>query len=334
MRKTLSIVLFLLAGVAVTSSTHTILRWKQGKDLLLPKGGYGSGFLDGKLVLAGGTHWKDDKKLWLDEVVAYDPAGDKWETLTPLPKPLAYGASAAREGVFYFVGGAGPENAERAGYRLRREDGNYRWQQFTTLPMDRCYSKAVILKNELFLVGGGDSVADLSTASSILLSASLSEQTPVWKTRSPIPGEGRAVFAAATCSGNIYVFGGCNADASGVRNLASAYRYDPTLDRWSRLKDTPAPVRAWSASSPDERFIFLFAGYSSPTSSDPTIPKEGQFEKRVYRYDTLKDEYHEVSPLPYANADISFHFFKGVAYGAGGEPKGKARSPWTFIGQF
>jgi N-acetylneuraminic acid mutarotase len=334
MRKLLPFLLCLLAGGALTSSTRSILLWKQGKELFLPKGGYGSGILDGKLILAGGTHWKDDKKLWLDEVVAYDPQADKWGTLTPLPKPLAYGASVAHEGAFYFVGGAGPEHAERAGYRLRRQDGKYQWEQFTTLPMDRCYSKAAILKNELFLVAGGDSVADLSTASSILLSASLSEQKPVWKTRSPIPGEGRAVFAAATCNGKLYVFGGCNADADGVRNLASAYRYDPALDRWSRLKDTPAPVRAWSASSPDKRFIFLFAGFSSPTPSDPTIPKDGQFEKRVYRYDTVNDDYQEVAPLPYANADISFHFFKGVAYGAGGEPKGKARSPWTFIGEF
>jgi N-acetylneuraminic acid mutarotase len=334
MRTILPILLFLLAGAAVTSSTQSTLRWKQGKDLLLPKGGYGSGILDGKLVLAGGTHWKDDKKLWLDDVVAYDPAGGQWETLTPLPRPLAYGASAAQDGVFYFVGGAGPENAERAGYRLRRQNGKYRWEQFTTLPLDRCYAKAGILRNELFLAGGGDSVADLSTASSTLLSVSLSDPTAVWKARSSIPGEGRAIFAAATCGGYLYVFGGCNADAGGVRNLASAYRYDPARDRWSRLKDAPAPVRAGSASSRDERFIFLFAGYSSPTPSDPTIPKEGQFEKRVYRYDTLKDEYQEESPLPHANADISFHFFKGAVYGAGGEPKGKARSPWTFIGQF
>lgn len=335
MHKVLSIFLSLLAGAAVTiSSTDSILRWKQGKDLLLAKGGYGSGILDGKLILAGGTHWKDDKKVWLDEVVAYDPGRDRWEILTPLPKPLAYGASTVHDGVFYFVGGAGPENAERAGYRLRKLKGKYRWEQFTTLPMDRCYSKAAILNNELFLVAGADSVADLSTASSILLSASLSEPKPAWKTRSPIPGEGRAVFAAATCNGKLYVFGGCNADAGAVRNLASAYRYDPAIDRWSRVKDTPAPVRAWSASSPDKRFIFLFAGYSSPTPSDPTIPKEGQFEKRVYRYDTLDDEYLEVSPLPHANADISFHFFKGVAYGAGGEPKAKVRSPWTFIGTF
>jgi hypothetical protein len=58
------------------------------------------------MVLAGGTHWKDDKKLWLDEVVAYDPEGDKWENLTPLPRPLAYDASASQDGVFYF--GVGP----------------------------------------------------------------------------------------------------------------------------------------------------------------------------------------------------------------------------------
>jgi len=44
-----------------------------GQRSSVTKGGYGSGFLDGKLILAGGTHWRDDKKLWLDEVVAYDP---------------------------------------------------------------------------------------------------------------------------------------------------------------------------------------------------------------------------------------------------------------------
>ena len=78
-----------------------------------------------------------------------------------------------------------------------------------------------------------------------------------------------------------------NVDAGAIQNLASAYRYDPTLDRWNRLKDTPVPTRAWSASSLDKRFIFLFGGYSSSTPSDPSRPEDGQFEKRVYRYDTV-----------------------------------------------
>ncbi len=66
----------LLAFAAMTLlGIAPALRWKLGRDLPLPKGGYGSGFLDGKLILAGGTHWKDGQKLWLDETVAYDPQG-------------------------------------------------------------------------------------------------------------------------------------------------------------------------------------------------------------------------------------------------------------------
>ena len=335
MPKLLPIPLSFLAGFLVAlSATTPSLRWTQGKDLLLPKGGYASGILDGKLILAGGTHWKNDKKLWLDEVVAYDPHHDAWESLPPLPRPLAYGASATQGETFYFLGGTGPEKPERAGYRLNKHTGKYRWDQFTGLPSNRCYAKAAILKDRLYLVAGSENVTDLSTASNTLLFLSLSDKKPEWKTLASIPGAGRAIFAATACNGHIYVFGGCYSDAKGIHNLASAYRYDPAADHWTRLKDSPAPVRAWSASSPDDRFIFLFAGFADATPSDPSIPQGGQFEKRVYRYDTVSNEYQEISPLPHANADISFHFFQGAFYGSGGEPKGRARSAHTYIGRF
>jgi N-acetylneuraminic acid mutarotase len=333
MMKSISAILISLTVLMTTfSAAGPVLNWKEGRKLTLAKGGYASGIFSGKLLLAGGTHWKDEKKLWLDEVVAYDPNRDQWETFPALPKALAYGASAADEEAFYFLGGAGPEKPERAGYRLQRQGSTYQWEEFTQLPVDRSYSRAVILDGQLFLAGGSDSVNDLSKASTALLSLSLKKPKATWKTVRPMPGDGRAVFAAASCKGKLYVFGGCLVDGGDVRNLASAYRYDPAADQWTRLHDLPAPTRAWSASSADGRFIFLFGGYStSPESNAKT--QSGHFEKRVYRYDTKLDTYQEMSPLPFANADMSFHFLKGAFYGAGGEPVQKARAAWTFIGQ-
>ena len=332
MKSIAAILMSLSVFMTTLSAAGPVLNWKEGKELALAKGGYASGIFNGKLLLAGGTHWKDDKKLWTDEVVAYDPNRDQWEMFPPLPKALAYGASAADEGAFYFLGGAGPENSERAGYRLRRQGGAYRWEEFTQLPMDRSYSRAVILDGQLFLVGGSDSVNDLSKASTALLSLSLKKPQATWKPLRPMPGEGRAVFAAASCNGKLYVFGGCLVDGGNVRNLASAYRFDPGTDQWTRLHDLPAATRAWSASSGDDRFIFLFGGYSS--SPDTKVKAQsGHFEKKVYRYDTKLDAYQEMSPLPFANADMSFHFLKGAFYGAGGEPVQKARAAWTFIGK-
>jgi N-acetylneuraminic acid mutarotase len=333
MMKSISAILISLSVLMTTlSAAGPVLNWKEGKKLTLAKGGYASGIFNGKLLLAGGTHWKDDKKLWTDEVVANDPSRDQWETFRPLPKALAYGASATDEAAFYLLGGAGPERPERAGYRFRRQGGTYRWEEFTQLPLDRSYSRAVILDGQLFLAGGSDSVNDLSKASTALLSLSLKKPQATWKSLRPMPGEGRAVFAAASCNGKLYVLGGCLVDDGDVRNLASAYRYDPATDQWTRLHDLPAATRAWSASSGDSRFIFLFGGYSSSADSNAKL-QSGHFEKKVYRYDTKLGIYQEMSPLPFANADMSFHFLKGAFYGAGGEPVQKARAAWTFIGE-
>ena len=310
------------------------LRWKLGRDLPVPKGGCGSGFLDGKLILAGGTHWKNGEKLWLDETVGYRPEDDRWESLPPLPKPLAYAASASDEDSFYFLGGAGPEESERAGYRLKGEKGRYSWEQFTELPMDRCYARAVVLNGQLLVIGGTTNLSDLQTASTTLLALSLSDPRPTWKTLSPMPGDGRAVFAATVCGGKLFVFGGCTADAKGnVRNLSSALQYNPSLNSWVQLKDVPVPTRGWGASAADDRYIYLFGGYAVPVSPDSGPALEGHFENRVYRYDTVRGEYEETTPMPHASGDISFHYFDGAFYGGGGEPKMKARSPWIFIGK-
>jgi len=77
MRKTLPILLLLLAGATVTSSTIQS-SMEAGQRSSVTQGGYGSGFLDGKLILAGGTHWRVTKAV-ARRSRRYDPK-DKWQS--------------------------------------------------------------------------------------------------------------------------------------------------------------------------------------------------------------------------------------------------------------
>lgn len=320
-------------GVAWSMSGPGI-HWAQGAELPRAKGSYSSGIVNGRLVLAGGTYWKDGKKEWLDEVAAYDPVEDRWSGLPRLPRPVGYAASVAKDDVLLVLGGCGPNQQERAGHRLKLANGKYRWEQFTTLPFDRCYAQAVVLGTNLYLIGGSATVSDLSTASKTLWKWPLKDERPEWKMLDAVPGEGRAIFAATGCGGKIYVFGGCYINGQGeLHNLKSAYEYDPMLDRWKRLKDLPLATRAWSATSFDDRFVFLFGGYSTSLSADIGVGVTHSFESKVYRYDVRLDRYEEMEAMPHANADISFHWWNGAFYGSGGEPGPRMRSAVTLIGR-
>ena len=334
----LALALFLFGGVVVSAQhmkkpNKTVIVWSQGADVALPKGGYASGVVNGRLILAGGTYWKNGQKLWLDEVVAYDLKQDRWDSLTSLPKPLASTAGATRNGEFYLLGGAGAELAEEAGYRLVHKVESYSWEKFTTLPTPFCSGRAEIVGDTLYIIGGAKHPTKLETASASVWALSLSGQSSSWKSVAQMPGQGRALFASTVHEGKIYVFGGMSGDAKGQRvNLQSAYQYSPSSNQWRSLKDPPTATRAWSASSSDRRYIFLFGGYSTPLDGLPGSFSRGKFESRVWRYDTVQDDYQEVEPLPHAVCDVSFYLFNRAFYGAAGEPGPGARAPWTFIG--
>lgn len=313
----------LAAGIlqSTCSVPPPILEWESRAPLPSPRGSYVSGFVNDRLVLAGGTVWRDNVKRWLDDVAAYDPIADAWETLPPLPRPVGYAAGATADGSLYVLGGDGPDAPEPACFRLRTADGGYRWDEIPPPPAHRSYAQAVVVGDELYLLGGSETFSDLTTASSDVFKRSLARDESPWEPVSPIPGDGRAIFTAAVAGGSIYVFGGCNADADGrLQNLRSAYAYDPAADRWRKLAEAPVPTRAWSAAALDERYIFLFGGYSGDTDAT------GRFESRVYRYDAELNRYDEMPAMPSPNCDIAFHLWRGAFHGAGGEPGPKRRS--------
>ena len=298
-----------------------MIEWEARGALPSARGSYVSGFVGDRLVLAGGTFWQDGVKRWLDGVIAYDPTADRWEALPPMPKAVGYAAGATDNNALYVLGGDGSEAPEAACFRLSAIDGVYRWDEIEAPPEHRSYAQAVVLQGEVYLLGGSETFSDLSTASSTVYKRSLELERAAWGPASPMPGEGRAIFAAAVCRERIYIFGGCNLSPQGqLRNLKSAYEYDPAADRWRQLADLPVATRAFGGAAVDDRYIFLFGGYSGDDDAS------GQFESRVYRYDVELDRYDQMAGLPEPNCDMAFHLWRGAFYGAGGEPGPKRRS--------
>jgi N-acetylneuraminic acid mutarotase len=308
------------------------LVWKTGPPLQLPKGGALTGLLNGQLILAGGSYWTNDQKVWIDQVVAFDCAAGYWRSLPSLPRPLANGAGTVWGNGFFCLGGTRPGAVLQDSYCLSFTNNEYRWREFISLPEPLCYARAEVIDDGLCLFGGATDPADLQTSSSTVYRLSLADASPVWKKLAPIPGRGRSLPATAVCNRKVYLFGGSfGTSQKEVVNLRDAYVYDPKLNSWHQIGNPPTATRAWSAAAWNDRYIFLFGGYS--TSGAAEITPKGTFSRHVFRYDAQSDRYEEMTALPAGVADIHFHRFQQAFYGAGGEPGVKQRAASTYIGE-
>jgi N-acetylneuraminic acid mutarotase len=74
-----------------------------------PRGGAAGAVLGGKLYVLGGEGNPDDPSGVFDDIEAYDPVSDRWETLPPMLAPRHGLAAAALDGSIYLPGGASTE---------------------------------------------------------------------------------------------------------------------------------------------------------------------------------------------------------------------------------
>jgi N-acetylneuraminic acid mutarotase len=81
-------------------------QWTSGAPLPTARGGAASAVVDGKLYVFGGDgNSSPDAMGVFDHVEAYDLAGDRWETLEPMPVPRHGLGAAAVDGIIYLPGG-------------------------------------------------------------------------------------------------------------------------------------------------------------------------------------------------------------------------------------
>jgi hypothetical protein len=321
------------ASREMADETEIQIDWRPGLPVPTSIGGHVCADLDNRIIIAGGTNWVGEKRVWLAKTYSYDPRVRKWSELAELPRPVAYAAGVGTGERLYVIGGTDGKFNYCEVSQFVRTKGRGTWRPSCPLPEARVYAAGTFAEGSLYVVGGTLAGSDLRTATRTVLSYRPNDRQANWSYVAPIPGERRCLFPAASCGGKIYIFGGCNVDENGKTvNLADAYCYSPAKDRWKRISDLPQASRAQASATYLDRYIFLCGGYTATDEQSLSEEPTFGFSSEVMVYDTRSDRYFGASHMLARVMDSEALFIGKTLYVMGGEDKGHHRTDALAIG--
>jgi hypothetical protein len=290
--------------------------WEQLPPLPGPNGGFACGALGNKIVVLGGTNWKDNTKQWLDVIWVFDPASRKWEAHGKLPQPLAYAVTGEWQGDLILAGGTDGGQPRNEVWRLK-----------SSLELDRVgqLQEAVALvvggtlDDSLFVLGG---CADPVKLDGLRKGGERMKLSNGEGSAFPLPGNVAFGLGASVGGGReLFLFGGAMHDpVAQVVNLRAAWAYEAGKDKWRSIRPYPFAVRGASAVRLDEHHILIAGGFGG---------EPADFMAAAFIYDARRDTYSKTMDLPVA-ALIGLVRAGDFIYSLGGEDKMKHRTAACF----
>lgn len=322
----------LMLSVVATAEPQVQIEWSSGPEMPNPVAGGATGIIRNELIVAGGTFWHTmDAKRYVAWTQIYDIAAGEWRMGPDLPSERAYAFSAVVGERLYVLGGCGQDGRPlRDGWVLSREGAEYAWSGGPELPVAANFLTGGAIGSVVYSTGGAN--ADLSETFNAVYALDTADLTAEWRELAAMPGPPVTLMAAATCGGDLFVFGGYRIDTDPPDNTDDAWRYDVANDRWERIRDLPFAARALSALALDDHRILIFGPYVQSARDAAIHGQEHGHSAAVLLYDTRTDRYHPLNPMPHSVVQIPFALHRGKLYGAGGEWLFKVRSPFLFIG--
>lgn len=299
-----------LTFACLLMSSSVYAGWESLAPLPEPNGGFACGVVGGRLIVAGGTNWKDDTKHWLDVIWSYDPAANAWSVVGHLPQPCAYAASGVINDTLVIASGSDGKTASKQVLGL---DATGKCRKLGELPAGAIYTASTVLNDELWMAGGASDPADLSTLKAAVTRLSVADGKLVVK---PEPDAGKTGFgigSAATAWKRAFVFGGARFDpAAQVMNLDEVLVLNDA-DPKTRL---PHAIRGLSAVPVSDHHIYLAGGYPDDATG---------FTDQAWVFLATSGKVLPALPLPIKGM-VHFASDDEWIYCLGGEDKKKHRS--------
>lgn len=223
-----------------------------------------------------------------------------WNARAPLPSAGYASNSVTVDGKIYVLGkfdGSDPSDVVNA-----YDPSSNSWEPREPMPNASMGFGLAAIDRRVYRAGGmvaGETSAELFV---------YDIDGDSWDELAPLPAP--VTFpAAAAVDGKFYVIGGTDMDGSA---FATVNRYDPATDEWTEMAPLQIP-RTIAASAAANGKIYVVGG----VGIDPDTDQAGLL-KSVSVYDTVADEWSELSPLANSRAYASAASFGGQIYVVGG----------------
>ena len=285
------------------------------------------GFLDGRLIVAGGANFPEKslleggpKRVYRD---IWALSGDAWTRIGLLPDSTAYGATFALPGRLILAGGSVCGETSDRVYELLA-DGTLNALEPLPFPLEQ--AAPAILDGTLYLAGG---------------SSVLSCADGQWEEIAPLP-EPLTQPVAYARDGKLFVWGGFNPVS--LKAPSEGFCLDLETLEWAdapAIPDGGTFVGSTGAVLPDGRLIvvggvnksvFEKALRNTPEDRIPYLSmgsSEYRFRSAVYAFDGTS--WTRIADLPQAAlAGPGVAVNGSTVYVSGGEIKPGVRSPLTF----
>jgi N-acetylneuraminic acid mutarotase len=232
--------------------------WAYGPPLPMPLHHLMPASVDGVVYVIGGEFSPTGfatQDVFMNTVLALDPATGEWQTRAPMPTARSSGGAAVIDGKIYVAGGRPPRGADFAVY----DPATDAWTVLPDMPTQRNHLAVAAINGKMY-VAGGRFVAGVGNPSQMTNALEIFDPaTGAWSAAAPLPRV-RAGLNGIAANGCFYTFGGEGNPSHPQGMFPDVDVYDPTADAWRSLPPLPIPVHGVTGAAVLDGWIHLAGG--------------------------------------------------------------------------